>query len=224
MEQSTRMNIVFDLGAVVIGWEPARLLQTRFPERAPDPEAASGLARAFFHHPDWQDFDRGVRGVDDVVERTAARLSLPRDRLHDFVASLGEHLMPIDTSVELLATLRHRRSAGEHIRLYYLSNMPVPYARALERRFSFFQWFDGGVFSGDVKLVKPDGDIYEMLAWRHDLAASRTLFIDDMPANVEAARAQGWRAIHCTSPGTLATHVLRQLDGAGVGDRSETRA
>ena len=71
MEQSTRMNIVFDLGAVVIGWEPARLLQTRFPERAPDPEAASGLARAFFHHPDWQDFDRGVRG-DEGISRDAS--------------------------------------------------------------------------------------------------------------------------------------------------------
>lgn len=210
------MNIVFDLGAVVIDWEPARLLQAHFPEHAPDTDAARVLARAFFHHPDWQDFDRGVRDVDDVVERTAARLSLPRDRLHDFVAPLGEHLMPIDASVDLLSTLRDRRSAGEAIRLHYLSNMPVPYARALERRFSFFQWFDGGIFSGDVKLIKPDGDIYEMLAWRHGLEPSRTLFIDDMPANVEAARAQGWHAIHCTSPTMLSTHVLRQLDAAGA--------
>jgi putative hydrolase of the HAD superfamily len=217
VEQSPHMNIVFDLGAVVIDWEPARLLQAHFPEHAPDTDAARVLARAFFHHPDWQDFDRGVRDVDDVVERTAARLSLPRDRLHDFVAPLGEHLMPIDASVDLLSTLRDRRSAGEAIRLHYLSNMPVPYARALERRFSFFQWFDGGIFSGDVKLIKPDGDIYEMLAWRHGLEPSRTLFIDDMPANVEAARAQGWHAIHCTSPTTLSTHVLRQLDAAGAG-------
>jgi putative hydrolase of the HAD superfamily len=214
------MNIVFDLGAVVIGWEPALLLQTHFPERAPDMDAARVLARAFFHHQDWQNFDCGICGIDDVVARTAERLSLPPDRLHDFVALLGEHLMPIDTSVELLSTLRDRRSAGERIRLYYLSNMPVPYARALERRFSFFQWFDGGIFSGDVKLIKPDGDVYQMLAWQYDLEPSRTLFIDDMPANVEAARAQGWQAIHCTSPATLSTHVLRHLELSRIAHRS----
>lgn len=211
------MNIVFDLGAIVIGWEPARLLQAHFPERAADMESAHALARAFFRHPDWENFDRGISDVDDVVARTAMRLSLPQDRLHDFIAPLGEHLMPIDTTVALLSTLRDRRSTGENIRLYYLSNMPVPYARALERRLAFFQWFDGGIFSGDVKLIKPDGDIYGMLAWRHALEPSRTLFIDDVPANVEGARAQGWNAIHCTSPSTLGPQVMRYLDAPGLG-------
>ena len=203
------MNVVFDLGAVLVGWEPARLMQAHFPERATAPEAAGALARAFFHHQDWFDFDCGLRSIDEVVTRTSARLALPSDRVHALVAPLGERLEPIAENIALLATLRTRREAQGDLRLFYLSNMPVPYARALQRRLEFFEWFDGGIFSGDVKLIKPQGEIYEMLAWRHGLEPGETLFIDDSAANVEAARALGWRAIHCTAPSALAGQLER---------------
>ena len=205
------MNVVFDLGAVVVAWEPARILQAHFPERAPTAEAAQALARAFFHHEDWLAFDCGLRSVDEVVARTASRLGLPASTVHDMVAPLGERLDPIPDSVELLDELRTRRDSGEDIRLFYLSNMPVPYARALERRLPFFQWFDGGVFSGDVKRIKPNSEIYELLAWRHGFDPAQTLFIDDMAPNVEAARALGWHAIHCTTPKVLRAQVARYL-------------
>lgn len=205
------MNVVFDLGAVVVAWEPARLLQAHFPERARTAEAAQALARAFFHHEDWLAFDCGLRSVDEVVACTASRLGLPASTVHDMVAPLGERLDPIPDSVELLDELRARRDSGEDIRLFYLSNMPVPYARALERRLPFFQWFDGGVFSGDVKRIKPNSEIYELLAWRHGFDPAQTLFIDDMAPNVEAARALGWHAIHCTTPKVLRAQVARYL-------------
>ena len=205
------MNVVFDLGAVVVAWEPARILQAHFPERAPTAEAAQALARAFFHHEDWLAFDCGLRSVDEVVARTASRLGLPASTVHDMVAPLGERLDPIPDSVELLDELRARRDSGEDIRLFYLSNIPVPYARALERRLPFFQWFDGGVFSGDVKRIKPNSEIYELLAWRHGFDPAQTLFIDDMAPNVEAARALGWHAIHCTTPKVLRAQVARYL-------------
>jgi putative hydrolase of the HAD superfamily len=203
------MNVVFDLGAVLVGWEPGRLLQAHFPERAATAEAGRALAKAIFHHADWLDFDCGIRSVDEVVARTSARLALPADRVHAMVAPLGERLEPIAESVALLADLRAQREAGAEVRLYYLSNMPVPYARALQRRLPFFDWFDGGIFSGDVKLIKPHSDIYQMLAWRHSFDPAQTLFIDDTAANVEAARALGWHAIHCTAPKALAAQVAR---------------
>lgn len=205
------MNVVFDLGAVLIGWEPGRLLEAHFPERTPTPEAANALARAFFHHKDWLDFDCGIRTVDEVVTRTSARLALPADRVHDMIVPLGEVLQPIPESVELLMELAARRESRHDVRLFYLSNMPMPYARALERRLPFFASFDGGIFSADVKLTKPQGEIYEMLAWRHGLVPNETLFIDDTAANVEAARALGWHAIHCTHPKSLSAEITRYL-------------
>lgn len=210
------MNVVFDLGAVLIGWEPARLLQAHFPERAPTFETAGAFARSFFHHKDWLDFDCGIRTVDEVVARTSARLSLPPDRVHDMIAPLGEMLQPIPESVELLMALVCRREKQGDVRLFYLSNMPQPYARALERRLSFFSVFDGGIFSADVKLTKPHGEIYELLAWRHGLAPEETLFIDDTAANVEAARAIGWHAIHCTQPKLLGAEIGRYVRPAAT--------
>ncbi|MGJ7580544.1 HAD family hydrolase [Variovorax sp. RHLX14] len=205
------MNIVFDLGAVLIAWEPAQLVQAHFPERTPTAEAASALARAFFHHKDWLDFDCGIRTVDEVVARTSTRLALPADRVSDMIVPLGERLQPIPESVELLAELFACRNQRHDVRIFYLSNMPQPYARALERRLSFFSNFDGGIFSADVKLTKPHGEIYELLALRYSLAPEETLFIDDTAANVEAARAMGWHAIHCTQPKLLKTQIARYL-------------
>jgi putative hydrolase of the HAD superfamily len=205
------MNVVFDLGAVLIGWEPATLLRMHFPERASTAEAAGALARAFFHHDDWLAFDCGIRTIDDVVARTSERLSLPRERLARMLTTLGDELQPIAESVEVLEKLHGRKAEQSGLRLFYLSNMPSPYARALERRMAFFGLFDGGIFSGDVKLIKPNSDIYQLLAWRHGLRAEQTLFIDDTAANVEAARALGWHAIHCTSPKTLGRQIGRYL-------------
>jgi putative hydrolase of the HAD superfamily len=204
-------NVVFDLGAVLLSWEPVALVQTHFEPHAPTAEAARTLARQMFHHEDWLGFDRGTHTLDDAIGRMALRLALPAERLGDVLAPMGERLEPIGVTIDLLAQLRDRRDAGEDLRLYYLSNMPEPYARVLELRHVFFQWFDGGIFSGDVKIIKPQREIYELLASRYCLAAADTLFIDDSAANVAAARELGWRAIHCERPSALPAQLAAYL-------------
>ncbi|MBO9516269.1 MAG: HAD family phosphatase [Variovorax sp.] len=201
------MNVVFDLGAVLLTWEPVALVQAHFAPHAPTAEAAHALARQMFHHEDWLGFDRGTHSLDDAIGRMALRLSLPGDRLHAVLAPMGERLEPIPATIDVLARLRERRDAGEALRLYYLSNMPVPYARVLESRHAFFSWFDGGIFSGDVKIIKPQRGIYELLAGRYGLQACETVFIDDSAANVAAAREFGWQAIHCDRPSQLARQL-----------------
>jgi len=121
------------------------------------------------------------------------------------------HLRPIPITIALLDRLRQRRDAGADLKLYYLSNMPVPHARILERDQPAIGWFDGGVFSGAVKLIKPQREIFELLAARYALKARRTVFIDDAAANVEAARAVGWSAVHCTDPTRLAAQLAPWL-------------
>src|SRR5450830_1636526 len=124
------MNVVFDLGAVLLAWEPTRLVQAHLAPHAATEAAAAALGRALFHHDDWAGFDCGTRTLDDAIARMAGRLSLPADRLHAMLDSLGERLESIDVTVELLEQLFARRDTGEDLRLYYLSNMPAPYARA----------------------------------------------------------------------------------------------
>jgi putative hydrolase of the HAD superfamily len=203
------MNIVFDLGAVLFTWQPVLLMQTHFPEHAPTAEAAHALARSLFAHEDWERFDGGLHELDEVLQRVTARLGLPLAGLHGALAPepMGERLLPIKGTLEILTSLRKRREHRGDVRLYYLSNMPQSYARMLQSRHAFLDWFDGGIYSGDVNLIKPDPAIYRLLASRHQLEPAETLFIDDTLVNVHAARELGWKAIHFESPAKLAREL-----------------
>ena len=204
-------NVVFDLGAVLLNWEPVSLVHAALAPHTPTAEAAHALVREMFHHEDWLGFDRGTHTLEDAIGRMALRLALPEARLHATLGPLGERLEPIAVTVELLAQLRARRDEGEALRLYYLSNMPTPYARVLEERHAFFRWFDGGIFSGDVRMLKPQREIYELLASRYRLQPGETVFIDDSALNVAAARELGWQAIHCTAPSALPAQLAGYL-------------
>ena len=197
------MNVVLDFGAVLFTWKPADLLAQTFPQQAGTADAAARLAKAMFDHPDWNGFDQGVVPMDQLIARTSARLDLDEPVLRELVTHIGERLQPIEQTVELLEKLHAQRAQRPDLSLYYLSNMPEPYARALERRHAFLQWFDGGIFSSDVLHIKPNPTIYQLLQSRHALQPTETLFIDDLLANVQAARAQGWHAIHFQSPQQL---------------------
>jgi putative hydrolase of the HAD superfamily len=189
------MNIVFDLGAVLITWHPVDLVAECFPDQAHTAPEAGHLAHAIFGHADWQAFDRGTLSMDAVVDRTAERLGLDHGGFKALIEGMGERLIAMDESVLLLQRLADLR-AHRPIRLYYLSNMPQPYARALEQSHDFFQAFDGGIFSGDVQHIKPEPAIYQLLQTRYALDPARTVFIDDLLGNVHVAHAQGWHGIH----------------------------
>jgi putative hydrolase of the HAD superfamily len=77
--------------------------------------------------------------------------------------------------------------------------MPTPFARTLEHKHPFLQWFDGGIFSGDVQHIKPELAIYQLLQERYALEPKRTLLIDDLKDNVDAACGLGWRGIEFVS-------------------------
>ena len=190
------MNYVFDFGAVLVNWQPVNMMAECFPQQADSPAHAGHLAHAVFGHADWHDYDRGVLTIDEVIMRTSERLGLDGPRFDALVRSIGQRLLPMHESIEWLASLKARRDAGEDVRLYYLSNMPVDYARVLEATYDFVGWFDGGIFSGDVGAIKPEAAIYQQLQQRHGLVPQQTVFFDDLLGNVQAARALGWHGIH----------------------------
>jgi putative hydrolase of the HAD superfamily len=206
------MNLVFDFGAVLFSWQPVHLVQANLQSHAATTEEATLLAQAIFSHDDWLDFDRGRSTLDEAIASIAARLDLPAAQLDSMLSPVGERMAPIAETVALLARLRERRDRDGSLRLYYLSNMPSPYARQLEARHEFLRWFDGGVFSGDVQAIKPEERIYRLLAERHALEPARTVFIDDMAGNVQAARELGWHGIHFQTSAALA----QQLKGHGL--------
>lgn len=210
------MNVVFDFGAVLFTWRPLDLVTECFPDRVSTPAQAGHLAHEIFGHADWQAFDRGTTTMQEVIDRTVERLGLDRYALTTLVGTIGERLLPMPDSIALLRRLQALRAAqraqGQHdaLKLYFLSNMPVPYARVLEQSHAFLQEFDGGIFSGDVLLIKPEAAIYQLLQTRYTLDPARTVFIDDLLGNIEAAQAQGWHGIHFKNAAQV-SHGLQAL-------------
>jgi 2-haloacid dehalogenase len=116
----------------------------------------------------------------------------------------------LDDTVAILEELRSRP-----VRLYALSNWSGDLFRRNRARFTFLDWFDGMMISGDEHLIKPDPRIYRLLAERFDIAPATAVFIDDREDNVEAARAGGFTGVVFTSAGQLRRDLARLelLDG-----------
>ncbi|MCW7539040.1 HAD family phosphatase [Aquabacterium sp. A7-Y] len=193
----TGRAVVFDFGGVVFRWRPLELLQEVLPQRVPDEEAARELAASIFQSfdvgSDWAAFDRGTIAEDDLVARISARTRLPAQEVHRVVDAIPTHLEAQAPTVELM---RRLKAAG--YRLFYLSNMPLPYAEHLERSHAFFAWFEGGIFSSRVQLIKPEPAIFAEAARRFGIVPADSVFIDDHPGNVEIARAEGWQSVQFT--------------------------
>ena len=189
------MNIVFDLNGVVFHWEPLALLQQILPHHAADDASAGGLAAMLFQGfapgSDWAEFDLGHVEAGALAERIARRTGFAAADVLAVVHAIPPHLAP---QADTVALMRRMKLAGH--RLFYLSNMPAAYADHLERSHDFFAWFDDGVFSARVQMMKPQPAIFHEAARRFAVAPADLLFIDDVAHNVAAARALGWQGVH----------------------------
>jgi putative hydrolase of the HAD superfamily len=189
-------GIVFDFAGVLFTWSPPHLLKRELPEHAVDDTSAAFWATQFFqgYEGDWLEFDRGNVSVPALIERIAKRTGLPQQAVQRVVDGVPHELQPIAATVALRSRLR---AAGH--RLYFLSNMPEPYARHLENRYTFVGDFERGVFSADVHLAKPEPAIFEFAATHFGLPPQQLMFMDDHLPNVTAAQSLGWNAFVFTS-------------------------
>ena len=186
---------VFDFGRVVFRWRPEALLRAVLPHRITDAAAAAHWVEQVFqgYGGDWGDFDRGVVEPPQLATRIAARTGLTPAEVIAIVEHAPHELQPLpDTE----AWLRRLHAQGRP--LYYLSNMPEPFAAHFERTHDLMGLFDSGIFSARVNLTKPDPAIFEHAAAAFRRDPSQLLFLDDHLPNIVAARAAGWRAIHFT--------------------------
>jgi putative hydrolase of the HAD superfamily len=185
------MKIVFDFAGVLFGWHPPSLLRREIPARAFDEPSAAHWAGLIFqgYGGDWAEFDRGTVSAEELTRRIARRTGLGEAEVRRVVDGVAGELRPIEATVALL---RRLREAGRD--LYFLSNMPAPYAERLEALHPFVGWFKDGVFSARVGWVKPEPAIFDLAARRFAAAPGELLFFDDVGAKVDAARRAGWNA------------------------------
>lgn len=209
------MNIVFDFGNVLVEWNPARLIEQHYPRAERLSYPAAELAEALVNHDDWINFDRGRLSAAALASRSADRLGLDADDMHAFIERIPHVLPEFDDALKLMLELADGQH-GEH-RVLYLSNMPTTFADVLEARCPWIARFEDGIFSGRINMAKPDAAIYVEAEKRFNLNPAQTLFMDDSPPNVNAARARGWSAEIIDSPqsvrAALAKHGFHRVLG-----------
>lgn len=195
-------NVVFDLGGVLIDWNPRHLYRKVFAD-----EAAMEKFLAEVCTQEWnemQDAGRSFRdGIDELLRLHPghrAEIEIWDSRWHEMISGA------IQPTVDILAVIKKQ---GRH-RLLGLSNWSSDKFHVAEDRFEFLKWFEHIVVSGRIKLKKPDPRIFQHLCESCRITPQESLFIDDSKANIGAALKLGFHALQFTSPGALETH-LRQL-------------
>jgi len=200
MAEPVRNVVVFDIGGVLIDWNPRHLYRKLFP--GDEPAMEDFLANVCTH-----ECNRGQDAGRSFAEG-ARLLKLEHPDKAELIDAYGarfDEMMPgpIEGAVEILAELRDRDTP-----LYALSNFSAEtFPPALER-FDFLRWFCGMVISGEVGIIKPDPRIYEVMLARFAIDPHRAVYIDDVAANAEAARPFGIHGIHFTTPGALRQELV----------------
>jgi 2-haloacid dehalogenase len=175
--------VVFDLGGVLINWDPRNLYRQLFDD---EEEMEQFLAEVTTS--EWNAQQDAGRALSEAVEELAARHPDRRDLIAAYYDRWPEMLGgAIEGTVEILRDLRERG-----VRTYALSNWSAetfPIARPM---FPFLELFDGIVISGEVKMVKPDPRIFAHVLERFGLEPGEAVFVDDNAENVRAAEEAGF--------------------------------
>ncbi|MCC6198108.1 MAG: HAD family phosphatase [Burkholderiales bacterium] len=194
-----RKVVVFDLGGVLLDWNPRHLYRKLF---ADEQAMEQFLARVCT--PEWNERQDAGRSFDDAI---AALMPQHRDKLHLISAWRDRYpeMIPgaLDGTVAIAGELRARG-----VPLYALTNWSAETFPSQRRRFAFFDWFEGIVVSGEEGTIKPDPRIFHILLDRYGLAANEAVFIDDNPKNAQAASALGIHGIHFQSPAQLRRELV----------------
>ncbi|BAI73009.1 2-haloacid dehalogenase [Azospirillum sp. B510] len=185
-ERAKPSIVVFDVGQVLIEWDPRHLYRELF-------DGYEDLMEDFLDRvctPAWNlEQDRGRPWAEAVALLTAEHPDCAElIRAYD---DMWERMVPgpIPGTADILAELKARG-----VPVYAITNFSVEKFELTRKRFDFLNSFDGLIVSGQERLVKPDPAIYRLFVDRYDLEASDCYFIDDNPDNVEAAKSVGMSA------------------------------
>ena len=192
-------NIVFDLGNVLISFRPAEYLD----KKEYSSEEKARILNDIFNSSEWLLLDNGDITLAEAIESIAAKSSLSREEIAHIFNLRTELMTPLDQNTDLLPELKKRG-----FRLFFLSNFPIDIFHEIKTGYNFFNYFDGGVISAEVRFSKPDSRIYQVLLEKYSLLPQESLFIDDLEVNVKAAEKIGMKGL-VTHGSTEISHEVK---------------
>ena len=189
--------IVFDIGNVLIHWDPRLLYRkifTRVDMTADERQVNWFLANVCT--PEWNiEQDRG-RSIADAEREAIGRHPDYAPQIRAFYGRFQE-MIPREIP-ETVAALRRAKSAG--LPVHGLTNFGAETFPQTAARFDFLRSFETVVVSGDEGVIKPDPAIFQVLIDRTGVDPARTVFIDDSAANIQSAETLGFQTHHFTDP------------------------
>ncbi len=170
-------TIIFDLGGVVVARKPEKTTEDFR-------EFFSFIANKQMPH-FWEEYDRGTQTIEQTIDTLTQVKGCSREVCSDYVWDAINMQEEIEPTARLIAELKERG-----FQLLVLSNMSLEFIRFI-RQLPVYKHFDGEVVSCEERVVKPEAEIYKLLIERFDLDPAESLFVDDRPANLEAAAEHG---------------------------------
>lgn len=192
-------TVIFDLGGVLIDWNPRYLYRKIFKEEHEITWFLENICTS-----EWNDHQDAGRSFAEATEELVAKHPEWEVPIRAWYDHWEETINgPIHETVEIL---KHFKETKTH-RLYALTNWSAESFPVAQRMFDFLGWFDGIVVSGEEKTRKPFPDFYRILFARYSVTPSRALFIDDNVKNVVGGREMGLNVIHFQSPAQLRSEL-----------------
>ena len=180
-------NVVFDIGNVLVRWDPLGIIETAFDLSG---EAAAARRHALFAESDiWRALNRGEFSEPEAKRAYVAAGLLTTDEADRLFAGIYAGLHLLADTPPLMERLR---AAG--YRLFALTDNVHEIVAHLEKEHRWWAFFEGAVSSAAVGCLKPDPRIFRHLLDEHRLDPQETVFFDDLPDNVAGARESGMHA------------------------------
>ncbi len=185
-------NIVFDMGGVLIDYNPEKTLYGIF-----DRQTADVLLREIFRNPIWSLKDKGLIFPEEIMAQK--RDAIPAEvfeKVSEMVDNFYPYMPPFEKMHELVKLLKNKGYG-----IYLLSNASSDFHIRREG-IPALSLFDGVIISADYKLLKPEKEIYLTLFEKFGLKPEECFFIDDVQANIDGAKAAGMDG-HCYAHGDV---------------------
>lgn len=196
MKNSRFKAIIFDLGNVLINWDPRHVFNdTYFDSLEKRDHFLEKICSM-----DWNERQDEGRSIVEATQELVAQYPEWEAAIRDYYGRWTDMLGgAIPETVEIF---RRLKETGQY-KIYALTNWQAGLFDIALVRYAFLHWFDGRVVSGEEKMRKPEPAFYQRLLDRYAINPSEALFIDDNLRNIKAAEAMGIRSIHFTSPAAL---------------------
>jgi 2-haloacid dehalogenase len=201
---TTINTLVFDLGGVLIDWNPEYLYSKIIPDEKERKWFLTTVCT-----PDWNEQQDAGRSLREATEHLVGKYPDHERAIRAYYDRWTEMLGgPIRETVEIFRELKFHTQ----LKLYALTNWSAETFPVALELFDFLHWFDGRLVSGEEKVRKPFPEIYRLLIGRFGIEPAKAIYVDDNIRNVLPARELGFHGIHFRTPALF----REELAGLGV--------